>query len=118
MKALIEKKNALLDEADALIHKAKTENRAFEDSELNRYNEIKAELARLNKTISAVKETREAEIDEPDNKRTVQKKPKQDFLKPISVIRRLLKLVPILISLSVLMVRLYQQALKIRLLIR
>lgn len=27
MKALIEKKNALLDEADALINKAKTENR-------------------------------------------------------------------------------------------
>ena len=69
MKALIEKKNVLLDEADALINKAKTENRAFEDSELNRYNEIKAELARLNKTISAVKETREAEIDEPDNKK-------------------------------------------------
>ncbi len=69
MKALIEKKNALLDEADALINKAKTENRAFEDSELSRYNEIKAELARLNKTISAVKETREAEIDEPDNKK-------------------------------------------------
>lgn len=69
MKALIEKKNALLDEADALINKAKTENRAFEDSELNRYNEIKAELARLNKTISAVKETRETEIDEPDNKK-------------------------------------------------
>ena len=69
MKALIEKKNALLDEADALINKAKTENRAFEDSELNRYNEIKAELERLNKTISAVKETREAEIDEPDNKK-------------------------------------------------
>lgn len=69
MKALIEKKNALLDEADALISKAKTENRAFDDSELNRYNEIKAELERLNKTISAVKETREAEIDEPDNKK-------------------------------------------------
>lgn len=69
MKALIEKKNALLDEADALISKAKTENRAFDDSELNRYNEIKAELERLNKTISAVKETREAEIDESDNKK-------------------------------------------------
>lgn len=118
MKALIEKKNALLDEADALINKAKTENRAFEDSELNRYNEIKAELARLNKTISAVKETREAEIDEPDNKKNSTEETETRLLKLISEIRRPLKLVLTLISPSVLMVRLYQQALKIRLLIR
>lgn len=62
MKALIEKKNALLDEADAIISKAKTENRAFDDDELNRYNEIKAELGKLNKTIAAMQETRDDEI--------------------------------------------------------
>lgn len=68
MKALIEKKNALLDEADALISKVKTENRAFEDDELNRYNEIKTELGKLNKTIAAMQETREKEIDKQGDK--------------------------------------------------
>ena len=69
MKALIEKKNALLDEADTLISKAKTENRAFEETELNRYNEIKSEITRLNATISAAQETRECEINEYDGKK-------------------------------------------------
>lgn len=68
MKALIEKKNALLDEADTLIGKAKAENRAFEGPELNRYNEIKSEITKLNATISAIQETRESEIDEQGSK--------------------------------------------------
>lgn len=65
MKELIEKKNTILDEIDKLFNKAKTEKRGFEDDELKRYNELKDELGRVNATITAAEETRNAELEKP-----------------------------------------------------
>lgn len=68
MKELIEKKNSILDEMDKLLEKVKTENRAFEENEIKRYNELKGELSRVKATIAAAEEQRSEEISEPENK--------------------------------------------------
>ena len=44
MKALLEKKNSLIDEMESLLDKAKTEVRAFTDEEDSRIEEIKKEV--------------------------------------------------------------------------
>lgn len=61
MKALIEKRNALLDEMDNIVNTAETETRAFTDEENARFDEIKTEIASLDKTIKAKEEARSME---------------------------------------------------------
>lgn len=58
MKALIEKKNSLIDEMESLLNKAKTEVRAFTDEEDTRIEEIKNEVRGLEKLIADAEEVR------------------------------------------------------------
>lgn len=66
-KKLYEQRAALLDEMDAIIQKAETENRAFSDDEQKSYDEKAAEIARIDKTIKALDEKRSLENPETGN---------------------------------------------------
>lgn len=61
MSTLIEQRNNLLDEMEGLLNKAKEETRAFTEEESTRYDEIKKEIAQLDKTIKAEEEARAIE---------------------------------------------------------
>lgn len=61
LKALIEKRNTLLEERDLLVAGAEEETRAFEETELTRMKEIKEEVARIDKTITEIEESAEYE---------------------------------------------------------
>lgn len=58
MKALLEKKNSLIDEMESLLDKAKMEVRAFTDEEDSRIEEIKKEVRGLEKLIADKEEFR------------------------------------------------------------
>ncbi|MGG2053096.1 phage major capsid protein [Lysinibacillus pakistanensis] len=58
MPTLVEQRNNLLDEMDNLLKGAKEETRALTDQESTRFDEIKSEIAGLDKTISALDEAR------------------------------------------------------------
>lgn len=58
MKALIEKKNSLIDEMEGLINKAKEETRGFNEDENKRVEEIKVEVRGLEKLIADAEELR------------------------------------------------------------
>lgn len=66
-KKLYEKRAALLDEMDAIIKKAETENRAFSDEEQKSYDEKAAEITRIDKTIKSLEESRSLESPETGN---------------------------------------------------
>lgn len=66
-KKLYERRAALLDEMDAIIKKAETENRAFSDEEQKSYDEKAAEIARIDKTIKSLEENRSLENPETGN---------------------------------------------------
>lgn len=66
-KKLYERRAALLDEMDAIIKKAETENRAFDDEEQKSYDEKAAEVARIDKTIKSLEESRSLESSETGN---------------------------------------------------
>jgi HK97 family phage major capsid protein len=74
MKTLLEKRNALLDEMDAIVNKAKTETRAFNDEESKRFDAIKAEIAGIDKTIKAEEEARSFERTEIKKPETAEEK--------------------------------------------
>lgn len=65
LKILEEKRNALLDEMDAIVKKAETETRAFTDDEQKSYDEKALELTKLAANIKSVKEARSLEGKEP-----------------------------------------------------
>jgi HK97 family phage major capsid protein len=58
MKELVEKRNELLDEMDGLLESAKTETRALKDEEVTRFEDIKKEIASIDKTIQLKEESR------------------------------------------------------------
>lgn len=58
LKAMLEKRNALVQEMQDVADKVEAETRAFEDSELNRISEIKAEVAELDGSMEKIKEVR------------------------------------------------------------
>ncbi len=58
MPSLVEQRNNLLDELDNLLKGAKEETRALTDEESNRFDEIKSQIAGLDKTITALDEAR------------------------------------------------------------
>lgn len=58
MPSLVEQRNNLLDEMDNLLKGAKEETRALTDQESTRFDEIKSEIAGLDKTITALDEAR------------------------------------------------------------
>lgn len=61
MKTLNEKRNSLLDEMDTLLAKAKEETRAFNEEENSRFDQIKVEIAGIDKTLKAEEESRSFE---------------------------------------------------------
>lgn len=61
MPTLLEQRNTLLDEMDGLVAKAKAETRAFSDEESNRFEAIKTEIAKIDKTLNAEEEARSFE---------------------------------------------------------
>ena len=65
LKILEEKRNALLDEMDAIVKKAETETRAFTDDEQKSYDEKALELRKLAANIRSVKEARSLDGKEP-----------------------------------------------------
>ncbi|AVK50666.1 phage capsid protein [Clostridium sp. MF28] len=70
-KAFIEKRNNLIGEMEGLINKATEEVRSFDETETNRMNEIKTEVANIDATLKTIEETRELvkeEIKEELNK--------------------------------------------------
>lgn len=61
MNELMEKRNNLLDEMDALLNGAKAETRALTDDESTRFDSIKTEIAQIDKTLQADEESRSFE---------------------------------------------------------
>lgn len=61
LKALIEKRNKLTADAQELINKANTEERAFDNDELTQFEQMKTEIKQLDATIDASKEMRDIE---------------------------------------------------------
>ena len=58
LKGLMEKRNSLVEEMEGLLNNAKAETRAFNETEIGRFETIKAEIANIDKTIKFEEETR------------------------------------------------------------
>lgn len=65
---LVEQRNALLDEMDGILNKAKEETRAFSGDESKRFDDIKSEVANIDKTLKAEEEARSLETKIPVKK--------------------------------------------------
>ena len=61
LKAMIEKRNKLIADMQELINKANTEERAFDNDELAKFEQMKAEIKSLDATIKASEEMRALE---------------------------------------------------------
>ncbi len=61
MPTLVEQRNNLLEEMEGLLSKSKAETRSFTDEESNRFDEIKKEIAKIDKTLTAAEEARSFE---------------------------------------------------------
>ena len=70
LKKLIEKRNALLEERDALIAGAEAETRALNADEITRFEAIREEINNIDKSITAIEEAREYK---PEEKREYEK---------------------------------------------
>lgn len=81
LKALIEKRNAILTAMEELVKKADTETRAFTTEESADYEAKKAEIAQLDKTIDAMQESRSLENKETpkNNNETVEQAEERAF---------------------------------------
>jgi HK97 family phage major capsid protein len=62
-KALVEQRNDLVTEMETIVAKAKEETRAFSDEESGRFDQIKAEIAKIDKTVKAEEEARALAIE-------------------------------------------------------
>jgi HK97 family phage major capsid protein len=61
MPSLLEQRNNLLDEMDNLLKGAKEETRTLTDKESTRFDEIKVEISKIDKTLAAEEESRSFE---------------------------------------------------------
>lgn len=59
MPTLLEQRNNLLTEMESLLSKAKTETRSFSDEEQTRFNEIKDNVLKIDKTMESEKQAEE-----------------------------------------------------------
>jgi HK97 family phage major capsid protein len=57
-KALVEQRNDLVTEMEGIVEKAKEETRSFSDEESSRFETIKAEITKIDKTLKAEEESR------------------------------------------------------------
>ena len=85
MPSLVEQRNNLIQEAEALVEKAKTETRSLDDQEITRFDEIKTEVTKIDKTIQAEEEaegmaTESAKTPEQEEQRALDE---EKFLKYI-----------------------------------
>lgn len=78
MKALLEKKNSLIDEMESLLDKAKTEVRAFTDEEDTRIEEIKKEVRGLEKLIADKEEFRALSKEEIKAEKVIEEMSKEE----------------------------------------
>lgn len=74
MKYLIEKRNSIVEEINAIFTQAETEKRALTDEEQSTFNAKTAELKALDKTIDAKREARALEMMEDDQPKTPEEK--------------------------------------------
>lgn len=75
IKELTEKKNDLIAEAEKMLETAKLETREISEDELKRYDEIKAEIAKIDASLKMEKEVREmGMIPEKEEKKVEDKK--------------------------------------------
>lgn len=58
LKALLEKRNSLVEEMSNIVEAAETEERALEDAQISRLDEIKLDVNALDETIKRAKEVR------------------------------------------------------------
>ena len=65
-KALVEKRNAIIAEMEALTDKASEEVRAFTEEENTKFSELKSELEGLDVVLKASEESRSLEVIEPE----------------------------------------------------
>lgn len=68
MPTIVEQRNNLLDEMDGILKKAKEETRAFSYDESKRFEEIKTEIVKIDKTIAAEEEARAFDKKKPVKK--------------------------------------------------
>lgn len=66
LKAMLEKRNTLLSEMNEIVDTVEGETRSFEDAEVSRLSEIKAEITSLDGTINQIKEVRSLSLKEQD----------------------------------------------------
>ncbi len=78
MKALLEKKNSLIDEMESLLDKAKAEVRAFTDEEDSRIEEIKKEVRGLEKLIADKEEFRTLSKEEIKAEKVIEEMSKEE----------------------------------------
>jgi HK97 family phage major capsid protein len=74
MPTLLEQRNTLLDEMDGIVNKAKEETRSFSDDESTRFDAIKVEIAKIDKTLAAEEEARSFEKTEIKKAETEEEK--------------------------------------------
>ena len=78
MKALLEKKNSLIDEMESLLDKAKAEVRVFSDEEDSRIEEIKKEVRGLEKLIADKEEFRALSKEEIKAEKVIEEMSKEE----------------------------------------
>lgn len=74
MPTLLEQRNNLMDEMDGILKKAKEETRAFSDDETKRFDDIKMEISKIDKTLAADEEARSLDIKKPVKKTEVEER--------------------------------------------
>lgn len=82
MPTLLEQRNNLLEEMEGILKKSKEETRALTDEESNRYDEIKTEIGKIDKTLKAEEEARsfdKKEIKKPKEERDLEKAEERAF---------------------------------------
>src|SRR6476620_1374131 len=87
MPTLVEQRNNLIQEMEGLISKAKEETRSLEDSEAERFDAIKTEVTKIDKTIQAQTEaeklsaTEKAKTGEAEEQRALSEEKLINFIK-------------------------------------
>lgn len=75
---LLEQRNNLLDEMDSILNKVKEETRALTDEESTRFETIKADIAKIDKTLKAEEEARA--FDKKENKNEEEKRTQDEII--------------------------------------
>lgn len=70
MPTLVEQRNNLMAEMEGILSKVKSETRAFTDEETNRFEQVKKDIANIDKTLAAENEARSLDTKAPVQKQT------------------------------------------------